>query len=418
MRIVHTGDPEILELRSEVVGCVVVAGLMFIAGGGFAIALAMDRIPIEAYFNPELKNIATAVGALVAVLGLIFIGGRNGKIFDRRRQSLVSWWGIFVPMRHKEQSLEGYSTVVLVKEVHRGKNSSTTFFPVRLESSTAEPLKVDTCTDYLKARRLAEAVARVLHLALTDATSGEAVVREPDQLDESLRDRMRRLGERVEISPQPHTMRSQAQVTSSEVVLEIPGMSAKARLIMNLVVFALVGGIGSFFFGAQLIAAGDDRWSENWPLLLVAAVFVVIPLSVILGRLRHFNRAVRVTANRVALTITEGRRTTEIPGDKLEELSISGLDINELFQTQPDGSLIVDSSRLDSPEGAAYSAQHGRPPTIPPALAGIVKTLGTFSPHRLSILARSDRSSISFGGGLDAAELTYLYSAIMKVMTE
>jgi hypothetical protein len=418
MKIVHTGDPGILELRSDVVGCVVVAGLLFIVGGGAAIAFALGRIPIEAYLNPELKNIALAVGALFAMLGLVFAGGRHGKTFDRRRQSLVSWWGIFVPMRHKEQRLESYSTVVLVKEIHRSKNSSTTLFPVRLESSAAEALKIDTCTDYLKARRLAEALAKVMRLPLTDSTSGEALTREPDRLDESLRDRVRRLGERIEMPPQPGTMRSQAQVTSSEVVVEIPGMSAKARLIMNVVVVGLVLGLGGFFFGAQMIIDAKGQWSENWPMLLFAGLFVLIPLSIFLGKMRHFNRPVRVKANRVALIVTEGRKTTEIPGDELEELSISGLDISQLFQTQPDGSLIVDPSRLDSPEGAAYSAQHGRPPTIPPALAGIVKTLGTFSPKRLSILARSDRTSVSFGAGLDTDEITYLYSAIMKVMVD
>jgi len=34
----------------------------------------------------------------------------------------------------------------------------------------------------------------------------------------------------------------------------------------------------------------------------------------------------------------------------------------------------------------------------------------------LSILARRDRASVSFGGGLGADEITYLYLAIMKVM--
>ncbi|RLE26953.1 MAG: hypothetical protein DRJ61_17955 [Acidobacteria bacterium] len=418
MKIVHTGDPGILSLRSDVVGCVVLAGLLLIVGGGLTLAFALDMIPIDASFNPDLENIVLAAGALGVMLGLIFVGGRSGKIFDSRRQSLISWSGLFVPMRHKEHRLEGYSTVVLVKEIHRSKNSSTPLFPVRLESSAAEALKIDTCTDYLKARRLAEVVAKVMRLPLTDSTSCKTLTREPDRLDESLRDRMRRLGERIEVSPRPHTMHSKAQVNSSEVVVDFPGMSAKARLIMNVVVIGLVLGLGGFFFGAQMIIDAKSQWSENWPMLLFAGLFVLIPLSVFLGKIRHFNRPVRVKANRVALIVTEGRKTTEIPGDELEELSISGLDISQLFQTQPDGSLIVDPNRLDSPEGVAHSALHGGPPTIPPVLAGIVRTLGAFSPKRLSILARSDRASVSFGAGLGSDEITYLYLAIMKVMVD
>ena len=80
--------------------------------------------------------------------------------------------------------------------------------------------------------------------------------------------------------------------------------------------------------------------------------------------------------------------------------------------------MVIDPSRLDSPEAAAHTSKHGHPPTIPPALAGIVRTLGTFSPESLSILARSDHASVIFGAGLDSDELSYLYSAIMKVMVD
>ncbi len=418
MKIVHTGDPGILSLRSDVIGCLVFVGLLFIAGGGLTIALVLEMLPIDAFFEPDLKNVALAAGGLSVILGLVFIGGRSGKIFDSRRQSLISWSGLFVPMRRKHQRLDGYSWVVLVKETRKGKKSSTTFFPVRLEGERGPALQIDTCSDALEARRLAEAVAKVIRLPLTDSTSGEAVIREPDHLDESLRDRMRRLGERIEMPSRPNTMRSQIQATSSEVVAELPGMSTKVRLIMNVVVFVFVLGIGVPFFGAQLLTGADGRLTENLPLLLAATFFLVIPLLVILGKLDGFNRAARVTANRVALTVVQGRKTTEIPGDELEELSISGKDINQLFQIQADGSMVIDPSRLDTPEAAAHTAKHGQPPTIPPALAGIVRTLGTLSPERLSILARSDHASVSFGSGLDSDELSYLYSAIMKVMVD
>jgi len=106
------------------------------------------------------------------------------------------------------------------------------------------------------------------------------------------------------------------------------------------------------------------------------------------------------------------------PWESTHVSTISKLDIDQIFQTQPDGSLVVDPSRLDSPEGTAYSAQHGQPPTIPPALTGLVKALATFAPGKLSILARSDQASVAFGGGLDSAEITYLYSVIMRAMID
>jgi len=417
MKIVHTGDPGILSLRSDVVGCVVVAGLLFTAGGVLTIAFAMGQLPVEASLNPDLKIAAQVVGVLVAMLGLVFVGGRNGKVFDGRRRTLVSWWGFLVPMRSKEVRLAAYSMVVLSKEVRRSKNSSTTLYPIRLEGDATEVLGVDQCLDYLQARRVAEAVSKVARLPLTDSSSGKAVVREPDTLDESLRTRMRRLGERIEIPPRPVTMQSQVGVTSSTVTIDIPGMSARARLIINLIISAVVLGIGILFSGAVFQGGGDALFGEMVPFLIFGGFFA-IPLSVILWRIRNFKRPVHVTANRITLTLVEGRKTTEIPGDDLEELSISGIDINQLFRTQPDGSLVVDPSRLDTPEGTTYSAQHGQPPTIPPALTGVVRALAAFAPQKLSILARSDHASVSFGGGLDSAEIAYLYSVIMRVMID
>ncbi len=418
MKIINTHDPGVLELRAEVLGCVVLIGLLFVAGGGLTIAFALDKIPIEAYFEPGLKNIALAVGSLGVLLGIIFMGGRSGKIFDRRQQTLTSWSGLFVPMRRKTKRLDGYSQVCLVKDIRRSNKSSTTVYPVRLEGSADDRLDIDSELDYLKSRRLAEALAKVLHWPLTDSTSGEDVIREADRLDESLRERMRRLGERVEVSPRPHSMRSQAQVTSSEVIVEIPGMSSKARLIMNLVVIIFMTGVGFSFFVGPLIMEGRGQLSENLPMLAFGVLGVMVPLLLILSKLRGFNRSLRVKANRVTLTVVDGPKTTEIPGDELEELSIAGKDINQLFQSQPDGSLVIDANHLDSQNGAEYTSKHGQPPTIPPALAGVVQSLGSLAPERLSILARSDRASVSFGGGLDSEELAYLYSAIMKVMVD
>ncbi len=417
MKIVHTGDPGILSLRSDVVGCVVVAGLLFTAGGVLTIAFAMGQIPVEASLEPDLKIAAQVVGALVALLGLAFMGGRNGKVFDGRRRTLVSWWGFLVPMRSKEVRLAAYSMVVLSKEIRRSKNSSTTLYPIRLEGDATEVLGIDQCLDYLQARRLAEAIAKVVRLPLTDSSSGQAVVREPETLDESLRTRMRRLGEKIEAPPRPSSMRSRVEETSSTVEIDIPGMGANVRMIINGVVVAVALGMGLFVSGAVFLGGGDTDLSDRIPLLFFG-VAVAIPLMVIFWKIRKFNRPVRVTASRVALTTFQGRKTTEIPGDELEELSISGIDINQLFRTQPDGSLVVDPRRLDTPEGTTYSAQHGQPPTIPAALTGIFKTLATLAPQKLSILARSDRASVTFGGGLDSDEIAYIYSVIMRVMID
>ena len=184
MKIVHSGDPGVLNLRSNVVGCVVVAGLILMAGGMLTVAFALGAIPIEASLEPELKNIVLAGGTLITLLGLVFFGGRSGKIIDGRSRSLMTWRGLVVPMSRKILPLNGYSWIVLTKEIHRSKNSSTTLYPVRLEGDSEQALTIDTASDVLEARRLSEAIAKVLRLPMTDSTSGQTVIRDPDLLDE------------------------------------------------------------------------------------------------------------------------------------------------------------------------------------------------------------------------------------------
>lgn len=416
MRIADSVDPSILELRSKVSGCAILAGLVFIASGCLTAVLVLGLFPSETFFSPELKNAGLAAGGVGIILGLILVGGRSGKIVDGRHRSLKTWSGWLVSMRQKHQQLEGYSWVVLAKETSSGKKSSTTRFPVRLEGDRGPVIQIDMCTDPLEARRIAEAVAKVLRLPLTDSSSGETVIREADHLDESLRQRFRRLGEEIEISPRPQMKHSKIQLTSSEVVAEIPGMSSKARLIMNVVVIVFVLGIGFPFFGMQFFSGVDDRWTGQLLALVFASLFVAMPLLVILTRLRGFNRTETITANRVELTVVQGRKTTKIPGGELEQLLITGKDVQQIFQTQPDGSLVIDPAHRDAPEGAEYIAKHGQPPTVPPLLAGAVRSLGRLSPDQMSIFACSDRASVRFGRGLSADEIAYLYSTILSVI--
>jgi hypothetical protein len=62
MKIVETGDPRVPDLRSGVLGCVVLVGFLFIAGGAFAIVLAVGAIPVEGFFDPALKKLALGAG--------------------------------------------------------------------------------------------------------------------------------------------------------------------------------------------------------------------------------------------------------------------------------------------------------------------------------------------------------------------
>lgn len=64
MKIVHTGDPGILSLRSDVIGCLVFVGLLFIAGGGLTIALVLEMLPTSKNYRFDSKRGSTFLNTL------------------------------------------------------------------------------------------------------------------------------------------------------------------------------------------------------------------------------------------------------------------------------------------------------------------------------------------------------------------
>jgi len=392
MKIVDTGDPGVLSLKSGPVGCFLFAGDLLIIIGGLALSLMLGFSFIKGPLDPDLARIAIPAGFFLVGLGLILLGARRGMIIDGRSRSITSWWGVFAPLRRREQILNGYDRVVLTREVHRSKNTSTTLFPVRLEGENLPAVHIDAGKDYLKARSLAEGAAKTLRLSMTDMSSGKPVVRQAEHLDESLRDQFRREGREVEVLSQPNFMKSQVQAFSDEVIIEIPGLNARHRLILMLLVIIVISGIAAAFFGPHL-GLPTKQWAvENWPFLIFLALFVGIPLRIILVGIWNFNRDQRITANQATLKIVKGNVVTEIPGDELEELFVSGQDLNTVLGKRSDG--------------------------MSPAVKGAVRGLAALSPRHLSILARSDHASVQFADGLEADEINYLYSIILKVMVD
>jgi hypothetical protein len=244
------------------------------------------------------------------------------------------------------------------------------------------------------------------------------VVREPEHLDESIRDRMARTRERVELPPAPADMRSRINMGSGQTVIDLPPPGQDLRLIAQLVFSVAIAVMTLLFFGGILTTAPiPDRF--RWPALaVIGIVFVCGPVISVLIKMRKARPATRVTASRAALTVAQGSTVTEIPGDELEELSVSGRDVSQLLKTQPDGSLVIDSSLLDTPEASRRLRREGQPPVIPKQAAGLVAMLAGMAPNQLAIVARSDQVTVSFGSGLSGDELAFLLAAILKTMAD
>jgi hypothetical protein len=151
-------------------------------------------------------------------------------------------------MKRTEYLLESVGQVEI--NFASGDSKSAATWPVTIAGeSIAKPISVSQPTSFIEARQVAEELARFLRKPLVDYSTGEKVTHDPEHLDESYRDRVRRTGEAVSfLPPEPPNMRAQLERTGEGLIINIPA-SANSRFQYIPVYFSLVfaGGVAWFF---------------------------------------------------------------------------------------------------------------------------------------------------------------------------
>ncbi len=361
-------------------GCLAVFGLpFFVAGLALTIAAALGKVtdsdtgePAPLYFAIPFGLVFVAVGA-----GLIF--GRSGVSLDRTNRQISKWWGLMVPFRSTDRSLDEFHEVRITKEVRSSGKSTYTVYPIRLAGS-AEPIVVGEPRDYQEARQTGEQVAKFIGCPMADTTSGRKVRREVAELDESLRQRLVRTGEGVAWPEPPPDMRCTYQIQGDSVRIEIPpsGFTIAHKLVMAAgclptviaVIFALATGLWS-----------DDSMPAAFRIFLVGFLgvfFCLLPIAATsLPSIHDAIKRVTVDVSPGELCATSRGLTTrrqQIPTHELEELEV------------------VRSRRKS---------------------AGV----GGFFCGRSHLVARSDRVSIEIAPKVEIGELEWVRGAILYVVT-
>jgi hypothetical protein len=391
-------DPDVLDKR-ESTGC--------LRRLGFGLLLAGSACLFGLWKAFEAGKATSAVATVLVVLGalLLLAGGfctlvRGGTHLDRRQKVEVSWWRVLGLGRRKETPFAGCDRVTIEKDT--GDSDSPTTYPVRLAGPAGvEGLAVDKPSDYQQARVAGERVARFLDLPLHDSSAGMTTVRQPAELDEPLRARLRRTGGAPPLPSAPPDPRARIEETSDGLRIEIAGAGATAVgwiPVALATVFSIVVGLSIL---PSLLRGGPSVF------LLIGALFVLAPLLLTLkGAGTTVLRRTVVVASRLALRV-EGhawltRTTVEIPADELEELILLRLDAPSLPPGQGDA------------EVWKWSLDHGRMPDgrqAPGALRWLWRLAST-----PGILARSDRASVVIGTGLPPEELAYLHGRLLRAL--
>jgi hypothetical protein len=302
-------------------------GLPFLLGGlgviyaGFNGSIQMESGgPAPIYFYLPFGGIFATVGALISF-------GRAGKRLDPARRQVIEWWGfLFVPLRQTVRDWDDFREVVLRKEIIRSKNSSRTVFRVYLEGD-GEPLMVDSVETFLESRRQGEKAAKCIKLPLRDKASGSDTVRQPDELDISLRDQMLKEGRELELTAPPTDSRSSYTMDEQKVVFELPPTGFQIPHILRIGFSAFVFVIVTVFFVAPM--SRDFSGAPAFVKVVMLVIFCLFLLPLLGGIFNGVKGALsrrRVTLDQQALEVDIrsplGGSVQKIPLQQLEELEL------------------------------------------------------------------------------------------------
>ncbi|MCI0341153.1 MAG: hypothetical protein L0216_08350 [Planctomycetales bacterium] len=313
-------------------GCLILFGLPFLVPG-----LLVATSPLWGEMTTESGEAAPVFfvvpfGLLFTAVGAGFVFGRSGAILDKDEGTATSWWGLLVPFRRTVRPLADFREVAVVREIRRSKNSTYTVFVVRL-AGAGKPLDLREPRDPVAARRLAEEAAGFLGLPVRDTTGERPLVREAARLDEPLRERLRRTGERAPRPAPPLETPVGHEIANDGATLEMPAPGLRAALVLPLLIGAAISAVVLFAFVHPVLAhvAADEREGAGVALALFSGPCVAVGLAPLALVGLPFLRAAR-TRDRVGLSRTGVRverrglllsKAIEMEASEVEEVGIA-----------------------------------------------------------------------------------------------
>lgn len=291
------------------------------SGGGLRhLAVGLPFLLMSLFMGYQILLSRGDLGGKLPILGFIsifcavgvgLVFGRRGADFHRGSESVVAWWGLlFLPFSRKTRRWDEFERVHLSTRIVRTKNGSYTVYPVRLEGKGDGMLLMEM-RDYLSGRATAEKAAKFMNLGMLDDGGEVQVFREPGTMDESVRDRLRRTGERPAVASPPELSQIRLEVGDSDISFQFPEPEVSPVLVLigSVIALGLIGAIGYFvepFFGVILA------------LFLLPGVY---------RGLRDYGGVDRLTVDRDTLRLVRsgpaGTMRREIPLDELEDLEVS-----------------------------------------------------------------------------------------------
>jgi hypothetical protein len=258
--------------------------------------------------------------AALAGFGTYLCLARSGFRIDLRSGTIAPWWRVGPLGRDEPKRIDGFSEVVVRREVVRTSRSSAVRFPVRLVGDHAE-LRLFTFTEPAFARRFGEAIARVLWKPLRTDVGGEVVVRAPEHLDQSAGERLAASGRLPGRPSRPPNSRIVADEHDGISSIRIPPLGA-ARSGLWLMALAVPVALAAPALALGFASSAPSGFGAGF--VIVAALPLLVGGASCLVRGRAKTRIVladdRIRIERCVLGIP---RVTELDADTIEDVVVT-----------------------------------------------------------------------------------------------
>ena len=316
-------DPNVKRITRVARKCMAF-GLAFLAVG-LPFLFVFLTVPQRGYWaTPDNAAILVGVLVLLVLLGAILVCVRVGVVVDRQQRTITTWWGLLVPFHKTEHPFSQAHFVTISREERLAPRRRYEVFPVRLEGAGTDAVTIHEPLDHDKARRLAEDVAKFVHLGMRDRSSGQEVAREAGALDQSLQQRLRRAGKSRPLPVQPPQARTIFNYggTQAPSTIEIPpvGHSVLLREFRLMIFLACFGAL----FGELVNYYKEWDW-EIGVMGLFGFLFLWVIFLPLLIRSAILRERLSVSPDDLVVTQRDifGTKTTRLTSGEIEEVEVT-----------------------------------------------------------------------------------------------
>jgi uncharacterized membrane protein len=198
--------------------------------------------------------------------------------------------------------------------------------------------------------------------------------------------------------------------TGEVLIIHIP---PNTKSVINYIsVFApiIFAGIAALFFLPSILSHPRDGFFRSIPLGFIVFFFIALPIILALkGMYRLKKEFEQITVTKAFLRVEalkQGKRiTTEIPVSELEDL------VAPTTQGVMNSIEVPGMKKVPLGDTGTPRMPDGRP--VPRFLLSLMKIVGS-----KGIIARSDKTMSEFAGGLDEAEVAWIFALIRKTIVE